>query len=120
MYYLIEYSSSYSERTGSLWFCSKDEATNFDADIANNNIPKLLGNTVADGANGIIRNETIAVSLKYLTKFWRSLKKSLINCKIELKIKCIGFYLQLVLIMIMLIPIILFLLSTTQNDIFPL
>ena len=92
MYYLIEYSSSYSERTGSLWFCSKDEATNFDADIANNNIPKLLGNTVADGANGIIRNETMAVSLKYLTKFWRSLKKSLINCKIELKIKCTKYW----------------------------
>ena len=26
MYNLIEYSSNYSETTGSLWFCSKDEA----------------------------------------------------------------------------------------------
>ena len=37
IYNLIEYSSNYSETTGSLWFYSKDEATNFYADIANNN-----------------------------------------------------------------------------------
>ena len=37
MYNLIDYSSSYSETTGSLWFYSKDEATNFNSDIANNN-----------------------------------------------------------------------------------
>ena len=35
MYNLIEYSSNYSERARSLWFYSKDEETNFDADIAN-------------------------------------------------------------------------------------
>ena len=34
MYNFIEYSSNYS-KTGSLWFYSKDETTNFDADIAN-------------------------------------------------------------------------------------
>ena len=38
IYNLTEYSSNYSETKGSLWFYSKDEATNFDADIANNNI----------------------------------------------------------------------------------
>ena len=32
MYNLIEYSSNYSETTGSLWFYSKDEATNFNVD----------------------------------------------------------------------------------------
>ena len=37
MYNLIEYSLNYSETTGSLWFYSKDQATNFNADIANNN-----------------------------------------------------------------------------------
>ena len=36
MYNLKEYSSNYSEKTGSLWFYSKDEATNFNANIANN------------------------------------------------------------------------------------
>ena len=35
MYNLIEFSSNYSETTGSLLFYSKDEATNFNADIAN-------------------------------------------------------------------------------------
>ena len=52
MYNLVEYSLSYSETTGSLWFCSKYEVTNFNTDIANNNFrsfeykAKLLGNTV--------------------------------------------------------------------------
>ena len=31
---------------------------------------KLLENTVAYGANGILRNATIAVPLKYLSNFW--------------------------------------------------
>ena len=34
-YNLIEYSSNCSETVGKLWFHSKDEATNFIADIAN-------------------------------------------------------------------------------------
>ena len=49
MYNLAEYSSIYSEATGSLWFCSSNETTNFNADIANNSNfksfkyePKLL------------------------------------------------------------------------------
>ena len=37
IYNLIEYSSNYCETTGSLWFYSTDEATNFNADIASNN-----------------------------------------------------------------------------------
>ena len=58
MYNLIEYSANYSETTGSLCFYLKDEATNFNVDIANNNNfqsfeykAKLLGNTEADGNN---------------------------------------------------------------------
>ena len=34
---LIEYSSNWSEATGSLWFYTKDEGTNSNSDIANNN-----------------------------------------------------------------------------------
>ena len=37
MFILIEYSSNYYETTGSMWFYSKDEATNLNADITNNN-----------------------------------------------------------------------------------
>ena len=54
MYNLIEYSSNYSETTGSLWFNSKDEATNCNTDIVNTDNfesfkykAKLLGKTAA-------------------------------------------------------------------------
>ena len=48
---------------------------------------KLLENTEADGDHGVLKNKTIAVSLKYLSNFWRSLEIPLVNCKIELKLK---------------------------------
>ena len=51
------------------------------------NIRQLLGNTVGDAANGILRNAAIAASLNYLSKFWRSLKIPLINCKVEFKLR---------------------------------
>ena len=35
IYNLIEYSSKYSDTTCSLWFYSKDKATNFNANIVN-------------------------------------------------------------------------------------
>ena len=92
MYNLIEYSSS----TGSLSFYSKDR-NDFNVDIANTNNfksrkykAKLLGNTAAqadDAANGILKDATIAVPLKYLSNFWRSLENPLINCKVELKFR---------------------------------
>ena len=34
---LWEYSLNYSDRTGKVWFYSKDEATNFNVDIADDN-----------------------------------------------------------------------------------
>ena len=48
---------------------------------------KLLENTAGDGANGILTEETVAVSLKYLSNFWTLLEMPLINCKVELKLK---------------------------------
>ena len=68
----LEYSSSYSDATGSLWFYSNDEATNFNNDIVNTNNfksfeykAKLLRYTVAqpapDQAHGILKNATIAI-----------------------------------------------------------
>ena len=90
---IIEYSFNYSETTESLWFYSKDEATNFNADIANDNNfeyfmykAKLLENTETDGVNGNLKNATIAVPLKYLSNFWRLLEMPLINCKVEVKL----------------------------------
>ena len=94
VYNLIEYSLKTSKTRGSLWFYSDDEPTHFNVDIANTDDfksfkykAKLLGNTAANGANGILRNATIAVPLKYLNNFWRSLEMPLINCQIELKLK---------------------------------
>ena len=98
MYNPVEYSSNYSEATGSLCVYSKDEATNFNANIANDDNfksfkykAKLLGNTAAhlapNAANGILKIATSVVPLKYLTNFWRSLQMPLINGKVELKLK---------------------------------
>ena len=74
IYNLLEYSSNYSDTACSLWFYSKDEATNFNANIEDTNTfksfsykTKLVESTVDDGDNGIRKNVTIAVSLKYLS-----------------------------------------------------
>ena len=71
MYNFMEYSSNYSETTESLWFYSKEEATDFNANVANANDfksfkykGKLLGNIEAEGANEIRINVTIYVLLK--------------------------------------------------------
>ena len=98
MFNLIEYSSNYSKIKGSLRFYSKDEAINFNNDIENTDDfksfkykAKFLGNAVAQSTpiqvNGILKKTEIAVSLKYLSNFWRSLEIPLIICKIELKPK---------------------------------
>ena len=66
--------TDYYETTRSLWFYSKDETTNFDVDVANNDNfkpfkykAKLLEITVADKANGILSNAKIPQPLKYVT-----------------------------------------------------
>ena len=80
MYNLIECSSSYFETTENLWFHTKYEAINFNADITNTDDiksfkyeAKLFGSTAAqpasNAANGILKNATIAVPLKYLSNF---------------------------------------------------
>ena len=98
MYNLIEYSLNYSETTGRLCFYSKNEVTSFNVHFTNNDNfkpfeynAKLLGNSVAqlnpNHANAILKPAAIGVPLKYLSDFWRSLEMSLINCKAELKLK---------------------------------
>ena len=55
----------------------------------------MLEETVAqpapNQANGILKNPTIAVTLKYLGNFRRSLEMPLISCKAELKLKWIKY-----------------------------
>ena len=110
-----------------LCFYSEDKATDFD-DVVNINDfksfkykAKLLRNTEVNGVNGILRNPAIAVPLKYLINFWRSLEMPLIDCKVELELKwtnnceVVMIHLQIKMIMIMLILPIFFLPSKTQN-----
>ena len=90
MYNLIEYSDNYSDTSGSLLQFKRDEMTN-NADVTNdNNAPSLkykasiIGNTENnERKNGV----KIALPLKYLSNFWRSLEMPLINCKVELSLK---------------------------------
>ena len=89
MYNLIEYSDNYSDTSGSLWQFKRDEIIN-NADVTNdNNAPSfkykanLIGNTENNGTKNGVK---IAVPLKYLSNFWRSLEMLLINCKVELSL----------------------------------
>ena len=96
MYDLIEYSSNYSDEEvlKKFWkFLKKkivqkivQEVTEFNGDIDNDYKAiyfeyqsKLLGDTKGEGANRILKNATTAVTLKYLSNFWKSFGMSLIN-----------------------------------------
>ena len=104
----------------------KRRRNNSNADIDNGDNSKSikykakLECAVAEGANGILKNVTISVPLKYLSNFWRSLEMPLINCKVELKFKWTSYcVLSAADVMLMIeILIILFLLSKTRNFIF--
>ena len=92
MYNLIEYIDNYSGSLRSLWDFKRDEIANNANVINNDNAPSfknksnLIANTNADWkAKGV----KIAVPLKYLSNFWRSLEMPLINCKVELSLKFI-------------------------------
>ena len=85
MYNLIEYSDNYSDTSGSLWQFKRDEIVN-NADVSNDNAPSfkhkasIIGNTKA---NGTKNKGKIAVPLKYLSNFWRSLEMPLILVRLN-------------------------------------
>ena len=90
MYNLIEYSDNYSHTSGSLWDFKRDKIYNDDMVVSNDNNapsfkykPSNIGNTKANRTKNEVK---IAVPLKYLCNFWRSLEMPLINCKIELSL----------------------------------
>ena len=94
MYNLIEHSDAYSEKSGSLWQCYRNEP-----DLENNgNIidfpdinnsasfkfkQKITEQTENDGT----KDAEIMVPLKYLKNFWRTLEMPLFNCEIILWLK---------------------------------
>ena len=88
MYNLIEYSDNCFDTSGSLWQFKRDEITN-NPDVSNDNASSfkykanLIGNTENNGTKNGVK---IAVPLKYLSIFWRSLEMPLINCKVELSL----------------------------------
>ena len=90
MYNLIEYSDNYSDTSGRLWNFKRDGITN-NADVTNDdNAPlfKYKSNLIGNTENNRTKNGLkIAVPLKYLSNFWRSLEMPLINCKVELSLK---------------------------------
>ena len=90
MYNLIGYSDNYSDTSGSLWNFKRDEIT-INVNVTNDDNAtsfkyksNLVGNTENDGTKNGVK---IAVPLKYLSNFWRSLEMPLINCKVELSLK---------------------------------
>ena len=97
MYNLIEYSDDYFDTSGNLWQFKRDEqpinnnGAFIDITAENSSSFKyksnLIGNTDADGANRKKEGVKIAVPLKYLSNFWRSLEMPLINCKVEISLK---------------------------------
>ena len=78
--------------SGSLWQFKRDEINN-NANVTNDyNAPsfKYKASNIGDAKNNGIKNGVkIAVPLKYLSNFWRSLKMPLINCKVEFSLKWI-------------------------------
>ena len=88
MYNLIEYSDNYSDTSGSLWQFKRDEIEgNVDLSVDDNHIPNNLSLYKYKSSFITDRNDVkIAVSLKYLSNFWRSLEIPLINCKVELSL----------------------------------
>ena len=94
MYNLLEYSKNYKKTTDSLWNYYRDEPTNppFSNSECFKYKPSITGNTynIAAGgenynANKACKNETeVAIPLKYLSNFLKSLSVPLINCELEL------------------------------------
>ena len=90
MYNVTEYGNNYSKPSGSLWQYYRDE-TALDANENIVNFPgnsalfkskvKITGKTLAGGNTKEIK---IAVPLRYLSNFWRTLEMPLISCEINL------------------------------------
>ena len=92
MYSLLEGSKNYRKETGSLWNYYMDEPNSGEDGGINYSImdsksfdykTNLIKGSVMQ--NNLTKNDVkIAVPLKYLSNFWISLNKPLINCEVEL------------------------------------
>ena len=82
MYNLIEHSDNYSETSGSLWQCYKDEPNDnlADSEPFKSNV-EITGK---NPDNGNTKDVEIIVPLQYLSNFWRTHEMLLINCEVNL------------------------------------
>ena len=78
MYNSIKYSHNYSETSRSLWQMSVFNTVNFESFKSR---IKITGKPPADGKTKDVK---IAVPLKCLSNFWRTLEMALIKCEINL------------------------------------
>ena len=88
MYNLIEYCDNYSDTSGTLWRFKRDKSPITNAgnpdnvSTANSTSFKykssFIGESTAVGGNRVFKDVKIAVPLKYLSNFWRSLEMPLI------------------------------------------
>ena len=92
IYNLIEYSDSYSKTSGSLWQYYSDEPAldnsgNNKNDNNNSASFKFKQKITGQIGNSSRKDVEIMVSLKYLSKFSRTLGMPLIDCEIRLQLK---------------------------------
>ena len=86
IYSLIKCSDNYSNTSGNLYQFFRDEPNNDIIDSESIKFkPKFLDNTKAERWKNVI-NAEIAVVLKYLSNFWRTLEMPWVNCEIDLVI----------------------------------
>ena len=76
IYNLIEHSDNYSKSFGSLWQYCRDELDDDITDSESFRFTKITGSTPTDGNS---TNIEIAVPLKNLNNFWRTLEIPLIG-----------------------------------------
>ena len=84
MYNLIEYSDNYEKTSGSLWEFKRDEPNDNINDSESFKYKLKFTGQTGDDAR---RDVEIAVPLKYLSNFWRSLELPLIFCDVELELR---------------------------------
>ena len=87
MYNSSEYSDNYQDSTGSLCQFKRDEPPDDNANVGNNTTSLVYKSNLIKGTDdNNVNNVKLAVPLKYVSKFFRSLEIPLVNCKIDLEL----------------------------------
>ena len=82
VYNLIEYSDNYSKTSGSLWQYYRDDPNDNIAQSESFKYKIKIMRKTHTASN--TKDVEIAVPLKYLSNFWRTLEMPLINCEVNL------------------------------------